>query len=301
MLFVCDRGEGDLHNPSFSKYRRSIELYSPGLFSYASAAYTLTLYPNDELFEVYSTQNPFIATVGIVCCIIFTSLLFLMYDFFVRQEFHAKKAVLEAKRQFVRFVSHEVRTPLNTVCMGLRLMQEEIETGALDDTKSSEDTEPETGAINGALCNGVRTTSEKEMLLDLARDIVSSADSAVDVLNDLLNYDKVEMGTLSLEQTVIPFWSLIERTATEFKLPAIAKEIDFVLDYSPLADSDEYVDPKSVTASNLPMDVKERRVLGDTIRVTQVLRNLLSNALKFTPEGGKIYCHRVGLIVHGDQ
>jgi hypothetical protein len=40
-------------------------------------------------------------------------------------------------------------------------------------------------------------------LLNLAQEIIENAQSSVDVLNDLLNYDKIEMGNLSLEFTTI--------------------------------------------------------------------------------------------------
>jgi len=56
--------------------------------------------------KTYGTRNPMMATVGAVVIIIFTSLAFLVYDFLVRQEFHDAQAVLEAKRQFMRYVSH---------------------------------------------------------------------------------------------------------------------------------------------------------------------------------------------------
>jgi signal transduction histidine kinase len=228
----------------------------------------LTLYPNEELFDVYSTQNPNVATAGTVCIIIFTSFLFILYDFFVRQEFHVKRSVLEAKRNFVRFVSHEVRTPLNAVCMGLQLLQEEIRESQSNLTaRKSFSTDSDT----------------KAKMFELTEDIFSSATSAVDVLNDLLNYDKVEMGTLSLERTIVPIWDLIERTLAEFKLPAKAKKIDFKLDFSALADADE----ESLSILYLPQDIRERKVLGDAIRIAQVLRNLVSNGLKFTPDGGK--------------
>jgi signal transduction histidine kinase len=121
------KGAGDLHDSEYDKYLREIVLTGDdGLFSSTSATYTLRLYPSDEFFETYTTSNPRIATIGAVCIILFTSLLFFVYDFLVRQEFHEKKELLEAKRRFVRFVSHEVRTPLNSVCMGLALMEEEM-------------------------------------------------------------------------------------------------------------------------------------------------------------------------------
>jgi signal transduction histidine kinase len=55
------------------------------------------------------------------------------------------------------------------------------------------------------------------------------------VLNDLLNFDKIEGGTLHLEVTIIPNRALIESTASEFQLQA-KKKIDYVLDLSALAD-----------------------------------------------------------------
>jgi signal transduction histidine kinase len=257
-----------LHNPKFDRYRRSTLLTKTGLFSSSSASYTLTLYPNDELFDVYSTQNPHVATAGSVCIIIFTSLLFILYDFFVRQEFNVKQSVLEAKRNFVRFISHEVRTPLNAVCMGLQLMQEEIR-------------EPKS-----ILTTGKRLSSDSDntaKMLGLTEDILGNATIAVGVLNDLLNYDKVETGMMSLERTIVPIWGLIERTVAEFKLPAKAKEIDFKLDFSALVETDE----ESPSTIDLSQDISERRVFGDAIRIAQVLRNLISNGLKFTPDGGK--------------
>jgi signal transduction histidine kinase len=267
-----------LHDKRFDRYRRTTSLTGTGIFSSSSASYTLTLYPNEDLFEVYSTNNPRVATMGAVCIIIFTSILFILYDFFVRQEFNEKRSVLEAKRKFVKFVSHEVRTPLNAVCMGLRLMEEELTARTCPD--SSHSTEEETAS------KIVPTDREnKGEILVLAEEILSNANSAVDVLNDLLNYDKVEMGTLSLELTIIPIWDLIKRTMTEFNLPAKAKKIDFKLDYSALFKMDE----ESASAMHLPRDVIESKVLGDTIRITQVLRNLMSNAVKFTPEGGKVF------------
>jgi signal transduction histidine kinase len=104
----------------------------------------------------------------------------------------------------------------------------------------------------------------------------------------LLNYDKIEIGKLSLELSIVPIWDLIERTANEFMVPAKAKKINFVINFSPLVEDESDLEKStSLHAMQLPRNVRERRVIGDTVRITQALRNLLSNGLKFTPEGGK--------------
>lgn len=237
-----------------------------------------------------------IATVGAVCIMIFTSLLFFLYDFYVRREFNAKKHLLEAKRKFVRFVSHEVRTPLNTVCMGLTLMQEEIgDALGYYNSNNSSSTSPRpsttmpmiTEAANNAAITNQDKLIEREDVVEwfnLAHDVLNNAQSAVGVLNDLLNYDKIEMGALALELSVVPIWSMIEKTSKEFKFPAGNKKIDFntTLLHHPAAigqhgDTESPVDDKEpLDSKHLPLELTELNVVGDKIRITQALRNLVS-------------------------
>lgn len=121
------KGKGDLHDARYDAFGRSVLLTDDGLFNEESARFTITFYPTRLFFEGFNTRNPMVSSIGAVCVIIFTSLLFVLYDFLVRQQLNENKTILEAKRKFVRFVSHEVRTPLNSVCMGLKLMEEHIE------------------------------------------------------------------------------------------------------------------------------------------------------------------------------
>lgn len=247
-------GEGDLHLERFDHYAIESVMTPLNLFTNASASYTVTLYPTEDLYNLYSTRNPATASVVVVVVMCFTSFLFLIYDLFVRREFNAKKELLSAKRKFVRFVSHEVRTPLNSVCMGLTLLKDEM-----------------AAATNNA-------ASEERALLQwmaLTDDVLVGARSAVDVLNDFLNYDKIESGKLTLELSVVRIFELIEKTAEEFKLPAEKKKLKFVI--------------KTPTSSaGASPDDAERFSVGDVMRLTQVFRNLLSNAVKFTPEGGSV-------------
>ena len=107
-------GEGDLHLAKFDRYACEKDVTPMNLFGDTSNTFTLTLYPTEELYEVYKTRNPAIASMGAVLLIAFTSFLFLLYDLFVRREFNAKRELLQAKRKFVSFVSHEVR--LHGIC-----------------------------------------------------------------------------------------------------------------------------------------------------------------------------------------
>jgi len=273
-----------------------MSLTGTGLFTDSSASYVLTLYPAPEFINNYSTKNPIIATVGAVLIIVFTSAAFLLYDALVRKEVNDKKVVLEAKRNFMRFVSHEVRTPLASVVMGLKVMQDEVVTlfscgwGEAPLDSSSVGIGP-SSVGNGPPQNRCEhfKRSRSDYIIDLSQQIIGSAESAVTILSDLLHYDKIESGELPLELTIIDMWKLVEKSFKEFKLPFQAKHVEFNLDFGPLTDSDIEGQGSmgAHSAKRLPRDVLERRVIGDAIRLTQVLRNLVSNALKFTPEEGK--------------
>lgn len=114
-------GEGDYHDTKYDKYSECVELLNKSLYAEGSPNLRLTLTPNDDFNAAYETNNPMLATVGTICAIVLTSIAFFLYDCFVRREFNAKQELLEARRTFMRFVSHEVRTPLNAVYMGLDL------------------------------------------------------------------------------------------------------------------------------------------------------------------------------------
>eukprot|EP00536_Pseudo-nitzschia_multiseries_P006328 jgi/Psemu1/255303/estExt_Genewise1Plus.C_1330004 len=221
---------------------------------------------------MYRTKNPKFATIGAICVMFFTVLMFLAYDFLVRREFSAKAELLKAKRHFMRYVSHEVRTPLNSVCMGLNLMQEEIQSklGSTD--------------LDGSK-NASITIEEATSWLNLSRDVHISAQSATNVLNDFLNYDKIESRQLSLELSVIPIQSLVSEISKEFVLPAQEKSIHFLL----LQEKNSIMKPEIDRIDEIESELLEDQVVvGDRARLSQVVRNVISNAIKFTPKKGSI-------------
>lgn len=162
-------------------------------------------------------------------------------------KFEATKlhANLELKRNFVRYVGHEIRTPLNTLHAGLELLE-------IDYANSNHPPDCE------------RATRIVEMR--------ESCATAVEILNDLLQYEKLESGIMKLELSTVNPLPYINKVLAPFELVARQKCIRY--DYH----QDDNVDG---TFNMLVIDI-------DQAKFGQVLRNFVSNAFKFTPKGGEI-------------
>jgi CheY-like chemotaxis protein len=114
-----------------------------------------------------------------------------------------------------------------------------------------------------------------EECLGLIDDLDENSSVAVMTLNDLINYDKIETNTFTIEEKDVNIWSVIEKTVGPLMLQAKEKNIKLAF-------------ATRVVEDEVSLDLNNLRVVGDSIKLGQVIRNLVSNALKFTPAHGEV-------------
>lgn len=140
------------------------------------------------------------------------------------------------KSDFLANVSHELRTPLNGI-IGFTEM----------------------------LLDGLVDLSSQKYN-ECLKDILSSANQLLALINDVLDLSKIEAGKMDFHPVKVNLTSLFEETRDMFQPLILGKNINFIIEIDP----------------------QVNEVIIDPNRLKQVLYNFISNALKFTAARGKV-------------
>ena len=206
------------------------------------------LYKKQTLVHAASRKIGLIAVSSILVALLFLAVIShdISRSMFYRKQLEKAKLVAEnllrSREKLILTISHDIRAPLSSIMGYIELLQRR------------------------------HPDARQQYYLENMR---SSSDHVLSLVNDLLDYQRLESGQIELHR--LPF-----------RVPALFQEIG--MSFRPLAE-----------AKNLQLEwvlqpeEMEQVYLGDTIRLRQVVSNLLSNAIKFTDEG------KVSLIVSIEQ
>jgi PAS domain S-box-containing protein len=155
----------------------------------------------------------------------------MMLDSIILARQKAEEAA-QTKQLFMSTMSHEIRTPLNEVI---------------------------------GITNLLLQMNPSEEQMDYIKTLKFSGNHLLTLVNDVLDYNKMESGKIVFEQTQFNLSDFLDEIMRSYSFRSKAKHLSFDI----------------IKSSNLPDEV-----IGDPIRLNQILSNLLSNALKFTKTGG---------------
>ena len=144
-------------------------------------------------------------------------------------------AANRAKREFLFNMSHDIRTPMNSIIAFTSLAATHID--------------------------------NREQVLDYLKKISTSSQHLLSLINDVLDMSRIESGKVKIEEKAVHLPDLVHDVRSIIQPNVAAKRLSLFID---------------------TMDIEDEDIITDPLRLNQILLNILSNAIKFTPTGGMI-------------
>ena len=122
-------------------------------------------------------------------------------------------------------------------------------------------------AIIGFTSLAATHIDHKEQVLDYLKKISTSSQHLLSLINDVLDMSRIESGKVKIEEKAVHLPDLVHDVRSIIQPDVSAKRLSLFID---------------------TMDVENEDIITDPMRLNQILLNILSNAIKFTPTGGTI-------------
>ena len=122
-------------------------------------------------------------------------------------------------------------------------------------------------AIIGFTSLAVTHIDNREQVLDYLKKISTSSQHLLSLINDVLDMSRIESGKVKIEEKAVHLPDLVHDVRSIIQPDVSAKRLSLFID---------------------TLDVENEDIITDPLRLNQILLNILSNAIKFTPTGGTI-------------
>ena len=122
-------------------------------------------------------------------------------------------------------------------------------------------------AIIGFTSLAATHIDNREQVLDYLKKISTSSQHLLSLINDVLDMSRIESGKVKIEEKAVHLPDLVHDVRSIIQPNVAAKRLSLFID---------------------PMDIEDEDIITDPLRLNQILLNILSNAIKFTPTGGMI-------------
>ncbi len=153
----------------------------------------------------------------------------------LREAIDVANASNKAKSDFLSSMSHDIRTPMN--------------------------------GIIGMTAIAANHLDDRDRVADCLHKITESSDHLLNLINEVLDMNKIESGKVELVEEEFSLAELIDGMLAMTRPQILQHEHSFRVNI---------------------VNVKHEQVIGDSRRIEQVFVNIMSNAIKYTPNGGKI-------------
>lgn len=186
---------------------------------------------NLHYFQVVSTQKWIVFTGYVLFFFLQSLVLSHRFAYTLKKAADEAEQGLKTKTEFLSTMSHEIRTPLNVVIGMTHLL--------------------------------LRSTPRKDQEKNL-NVLLFSANNLLSIVNDILDYNKIEAGKINFEMIPMDIGSIAQYITGGLSSKAVEKNITLNTEIDPLL---------------------TRKIIGDPTRTSQVIYNLVHNAIKFTEQG----------------
>ena len=122
-------------------------------------------------------------------------------------------------------------------------------------------------AIIGFTSLAATHIDNREQVLDYLKKISTSSQHLLSLINDVLDMSRIESGKVKIEEKAVHLPDLVHDVRSIIQPNVTAKRLSLFID---------------------TMDIEDEDIITDPLRLNQILLNILSNAIKFTPTGGMI-------------